>query len=777
MTRQKRLRLTIPTLLSALLMTFAAPPVAFSAPTAPTPANPSSLTDRIHEIGAPLRGVNIRGASYGTWHDGRSVIYTPSFGEPAVLSVVDAETGDLVSAHDLTGKTTAIYSAVAPDGTVYVAAQTPGANLFRYDPATDTMTDLGAPVPGETNIGRIDVAPDGTVWFGTFPSGLLVSYSPATGDFTSHGAVADGESYGRAVAHDGDRTLYVGTGTHALLYARDDVTGEQTPIPLPADYQDETFVNELYVRGDLVFAFMSPAHTWLVYDSATGTWLPPITSGAAAGLTHPIDGEVFLVRSDSRNLWQFDLTTHELTETSFNTGKIGYNDARAIGTATFTDPAWPGGTVVGVGLTGRLWQWNATTGEVRWLQSEANGGALKIAAMGFAPDGKLYTAGFLTPNVMARISPDDTIESLRGPSQAEVVTSLTTPARGTKLYLGSYTDAGLWEYDPDGAPWSYGTNPRRLVRLDTYDQERVLAVAAAGQRIAVGTTGEKGVAAGGLSLYDPRDGSVRFEGAPVADQSVSALATVSVDGTPVLVGGTSSHQLGVEPADPDARIFLWSLRDNAKTWQSVPVPGATSINALVPMPDGTVWGLASNTTIFSFDPATRTVTHEIDIFGDQRFGGNWAGPKLTWLDEETLVGNAAGKVFLVDVESRAVTVLADGSYATPAPGGSAVYFADATRAFRMDVTEDLTLSGITINDQDLTGFDPLVTDYDVALHHGTRKAEIQATATDPLATVRVKESDTIPGTATITVTGWRGNTATTTVNLTYRSGTTASPNP
>src|SRR4051794_23360431 len=70
----------------------------------------------VDEVGPPITAVNIRTAAMGALPDGTPVVYAPTYGEPARLSVVNGETGELISAHDLGDKTTSTYTGLSPDG-------------------------------------------------------------------------------------------------------------------------------------------------------------------------------------------------------------------------------------------------------------------------------------------------------------------------------------------------------------------------------------------------------------------------------------------------------------------------------------------------------------------------------------------------------------------------------------------------------------------------------------------------------------------------------------
>ncbi|QOR69823.1 discoidin domain-containing protein [Ruania alkalisoli] len=642
----------------------------------------------IDEVGAPISAVNIRTAAMGAMPDGTPVVYAPTYGEPARLSVVQGETGELISVHDLGDKTTSNYTGLSPDGSAYAAGQTPGANLFRYDPATDDVTDLGAPVSGESNISRLtSFADDGTLYSGTYPSGHVFSYHPDRG-FQDFGPIAEGEQYARSTAFDGEGTLYVGTGTNARLFELNVTTGARTEIALPAEYAgQQTYVNEMYYRDGLLFAFLSPAYAYVVYDTVAGEWRDSLTDVQASPITDVVDGTVYYVNRTPNDVFSYDLTSGETAQVT-DLNQISLNSARGFGVLRLQDPEWPGSTIAGMGLTGRMWHYNIDTAEFRWVQTQASAGALKIAALGMGSDDNLYAAGYLTPGVMARIDVE-TLESeaLAGPSQSQFIGTVDVEGGAPAMFIGGYSDAGVWRYDHT-AEWSYPYNPIRLARLDSYDQERVLAMVGVGEHLAVTTLGPKGSMGGHLTILDPVTGSIRYSAEPVPGHAVASLHYEEIDGREVIVGGTTSNQLGVEHPDPEARFFIFDLETLTTDFVTMPRSGVTSISQILELPDERIWAFANDATILELDIerdgagsySIRT-TEVASIFGEPRSAGQWAGSRLSMLDPDTVLGNAAGSVYTIDVATQEVEIVTEGNEAT-ATGDGRFFFVRDTVVFR-----------------------------------------------------------------------------------------------
>lgn len=674
--KRRHLALIIWPSLILVLATVLAPtgPVAASA----APAVAGAPT--IENLGDPIRSVNIRSAAVGSLPDGTPAIFAVSQGSPVEFNVLNANTGALIASHAIAPYTLSFDTEIAPDGSVYFEVQ--GAPktvpaLMHYLPGSDTLVNLGAPVPHENVINRITFGPDGTVYGGTYPHSHVFSYSPRTNTFTDFGQVAAGEAYARSIAY-GDGVLYVGTGTSARLFAIDLRTQQKHEIDLPEpNASTDIYVYRMVFRGGLLFVFNSPSLDWLVYDPRTGKWIDRIANNGEGGMTQiDLRDRAYFVNNATQTLYAYDFLKRAFVQTSFNDGSLSYQTTRAIGLVDLHEPGWPERTVVGVGIGGKIWQYNPLTQKIRWVTGHPVGGAVVIHTTAQGPDGKIYIGGFFTAGVMARLDPvTGTVEQLAGPTQIEGMTNYQG-----KLYLGTYSDGGVEVYDP-ASPWSYGTNPKTLFSLAASNkQERPFAFADAGDRLAIGTVGQKDTLDGTLTFYTPSTGAHEVLPAPVSGQSVTALASL---GNGQLIGGTSSQQLGVPPTDPVAKIFLWDLATDTKTWQTEPVPGATDISELTVDSAGHVWGLTSAATVFEFDPATRTVLRTIQAVPPASVTKDiWGIGSLFFGNDGLLYGSSGGSVFSADPNTGTATVLDSGQFASRDAQGR-IYYAQGSTLMRI----------------------------------------------------------------------------------------------
>jgi hypothetical protein len=142
--------------------------------------------------------------------------------------------GGVTSDTDTSGKKGMIYG-----GTSHNAQQE--GHLFSYDIATDTMTDIGVPIPGEMYVGTLTTGIDGKIYGGTskWPqSGShLFIYDPVTNTTIDKGNPVPGD-YIDSLTTGLDGRIYGGTldglfNAHFFIYdpVSDSIIDKGTPIP------------------------------------------------------------------------------------------------------------------------------------------------------------------------------------------------------------------------------------------------------------------------------------------------------------------------------------------------------------------------------------------------------------------------------------------------------------------------------------------------------------------------------------------------------------------
>lgn len=638
--------------------TVSAPAAAEPASTeAGAPAEPGSVTD----FGVQQTALTIFEVAYGTGAGGRPAAYGIQMGSPGVLSVLDPVTRELVDTAHLTGSSGGWGVTQASDGMVY-AGTYPNGHLYSYDPQTRTTVDLGTPVPGESYVYGLRPGTDGRVYGGTYPNAHAFSYSPAEG-FRDYGPMYPGEQYAVDTAVDPVRNvLWAAIGSHGHLIRLDLTTGEKRDI-LPESLRgDASYPYDINLVGGKLFVKRSRLQA-LVLDPDTGAVLAEgftITSRGTSGLA-PDGRSVYFTANNQ--LWRYDLPT----------------DAYGPVLDAAGDPVPSGGAGIGWGfLDGRVYAkignyvgqsfwYDPATGASELYNLPYPPQALDINNITAGPDGRVYTNLYINGNLSVLDPATGAVTNLGRLGQADGFGW----ANG-KMYQGVYPYGGVFEYDPT-KPYSFGTNPRELFRLQPEGQNRPLAIASAGSRIYVGSTPDYGLWGGALTVYDTATGERITHRDIVTDQAVIA---VSVIGDRLWAGTSIGGGGGTVPKAKEAKLITADLVTGEKTAEYTPVPGAGSITSVIAGPDGMVWGLADG-ELFVLDPVTGAVVHRQDVPG--RSTGA-ADELVVNAADEHVYASQDGYLLKIDPLSKAVTVIRDAeTYRITQDLSGNIWFRNGTR--------------------------------------------------------------------------------------------------
>ncbi|MGS2618957.1 hypothetical protein ACVCAH_31180 [Micromonospora sp. LZ34] len=659
---------------------------AASAP--PQPSGAVAASGQVTDLGPALYTVNVRNAEFGTLPDGTPVSYAISNGTPASFTVVDARDGKRIRAIPLDGYTVGGWVEIAPDGTVYFSVRAPNpAGVFRFHPDTMTLEHLGDRIAGETALYSATFDANGVLYFGTYPHAKLVSFDPATGRFRDYGSLTTDAAYVFSVGIV-EGKVWAGTGPVPHLYQVDPQSGDATEMSVPAPLLENTgwFIG-IEPRDDLVFVRLSPRGTYdmAVYDLTRDRWLDEIIGNTfgAEPTAQGRDRTFYLMAGG--NLTGYQVPARRRISTGFEQSALPAQLADAVGTYAMSimhlrEPHFPGETVVGIDTDGRLWHYNLATRRSRIIPADVLGSPTGAHSMGVAPDGTVYMGAYLSSGAMSRINQDSQqVEQIRGPKQADAIVSYN----GT-IAVSSYPGAVVHTGDL-AQPWAWGTNPRKVLELgrgEPHFQDRIFDMTSAGQRLAVGSVPDYGQLGGALTLVDTASGAVEVHRNVVHDQSVVSLAYR--DG--IVYGGTSIHGgLSSAPTQAQAQLFVWDVAAGQLAWNGAVVPGATVIPELEFGPDGMLWGMADDGTIFEYDPAQRKVLRSVP--SGLRSTNTWGRQASLYHRpaDGRFYGNAGGRLFRFDPATLAIEVLVDAGVRESAMDGHGrIYFADATHVYRFD---------------------------------------------------------------------------------------------
>ncbi|WP_165974619.1 SMP-30/gluconolactonase/LRE family protein [Nonomuraea deserti] len=586
----------------------------------------------------PLTGATTAGTALDAGHPQGARVYsvTSSASGPALLGIRDARDGRLIGERPLPLALGSWAVTVAPDHSVYVGSYnaTAGAmgRLFRYDPDSDQVSELGIPIATETFVWTVAASPDGSsVYGGTSPTGRLFRYDTADGTTTDLGSPVPGEQFVRDLAVGPDGTVYAGVGAESMKVAVLAPGGTVERVIEPP-VEGAGYAYDVAVTGPYLlvrFVTSAGANPMGVYDLRENAWkdvvedVDNLTVGGGR-LGH----DLYLFQGGE--LARYDLKTEKITQLGLT--DHGGGAARTLG--------WLGHTLVGTSSTGRIWHFDRETGQGRLLDGTLTGQPVSIRSLGAGPDGHVYAGGFFTGGLAAYDPATGETRNWPDVGQSEGIVT-----HKGKLYLGVYPGARIYEFD--------GSAPRLLLDLGAQEQDRPFAMISAGDWLAFGTVPKSGTLGGALGLLDPATGRTVIKRNIIPGHSVIGLAYR--DG--VVYGATSGFG-GTSTPQGEGVAFAYDIATDSLKWRTVPVPGDLALGSIAFDDAGRLWGLTPD-ALFELDPATgrtvRTVKHQTYP---------WDTVTQVWLDTNLvfhkgfLWGKVQGKAYRIDPGTMAFTLIA-----------------------------------------------------------------------------------------------------------------------
>ena len=462
-------------------------------------------------------------------------------------------------------------SLMSSNGRFYTGA---GRVLLEFDPATREWLFTGVPqAQAQVFVDRaLADGPDGLIWGGTYPNAHLFSFNPETKEMIDYGQMDPQEDYFSFLAFDDHGWVYCGFGTaRCNIVAFHPATGERRQLVPDAERKRGTSQVYRGVDGQ-------------VYGHAVGPWYR-----IADGVATPIERAEIGAQAP--------------------TGTINWPTR----TGVFPD----GRRLVSFNLPERWLEVRQADGEeVTRVEFDYESEGAAISSLVAGPDGRVY-GSTNHPMHFFRYDPaEDELADLGPVPRVGGGNFCAMASQGPYIAAPAYSGGWFYLFDTR-KPFTGGEgddpNPRILAQYkDDIARPRAALAHPDGKHVIMAGFMGYGLRGGGVALHnlETDEGTLLTHEQVIPDQSTITLKAFG-DGN--LVGGTSIHTPGGgHPTAKEGVLYLMDWETRAVTFQTVPVEGAAEVFSVEVGPDGKVYGLASGSRFFVFDPETRQVVHRED---------------------------------------------------------------------------------------------------------------------------------------------------------------------
>lgn len=448
--------------------------------------------------------------------------------------------------------------------------------FYEFDPSVQEFTFVQEMQRGRCAMSATEDA-DGVIWMALYPTAELFSFNPDTRELVNHGPL-NRESWPqypqRGLAMDDDGWIYTGIGN---------VQGQVVGFN-PADGEIRRYVEA--ERRALGTGRVIRAEDGQVYANAPNWGWHRMSAGTATPVEEP-----------------------PARDAMHHTARASSSDGRPL--LAFPD----GSRVENLDIEGRRLVVAEADGGERSVAFDYESGGSLIVGMVPAPDGGVYGVTG-RPNYIFHFDPREgtmTSHQLWG-GRWNAMTM-----RGETPFGAIYTRGWLASFD-FGKPLDPGdsqdSNPRRHANAEPHiNRPAALLAHPDGRHMVMGGTPGYGRTGGGLFIYD-----LEAETSTVLthEQLLENLSTCALAALPNgnLVGGTTTAPGtgGVRVAE-EAELYLFDWARREVVWRQAILPGRQALRDLVLGPDGLLYGIADDATLFVFDPVRRSLVHEERLTG------------------------------------------------------------------------------------------------------------------------------------------------------------------
>ena len=559
----------------------------------------------------------------------------------------------------------------ALDGTIW-GGGVYQSNLISFNPRTGELKDHGRADPQEQYLQYLATDDQGWVYcaIGTARQNI-VAYNPETGEKRSlvpdadriHGSAlvyptADGAAYGRA--NDKHYRLYAGEATQieqsaaaapravkAVKYGsrlRDlpdgrrivdyDIEGRiirvQGPdggelTELPFDYESEgaPITSLAAGPGNMVYASTSHPMHFVTFDVAAGEVtdmgaVPPIGGGNFCAIT-ALGDQVIGAEYAGGRLWAYDVTKPWNTQAKAVPIGIPAEQLAAVGKVENGHLSYLGGHDI-VFIHGDAWDAEATF----TLEAPTTGKYyLHIApyvhtnycTVQFSLDGQDIGDPFVAASTATQAGPLQVFGPIELTAGAHTLGVRMLQTAGQEPFFGIHSV--LLSQQRIEAPAQGGPNPRILAQWkDDVCRPRTALAHPDGVHVMMAGFADYGLCGGGIGIYNMQTGEATLLTAEKDLLPGHSCITLKALPDGNLVGATSvSAPGGGHTVATEAELFMLDWETKSIVFRTVPVPNDGNIVSIEVAPDGLVYGLASNSTFFVFDPRKKEIVHSESFAG------------------------------------------------------------------------------------------------------------------------------------------------------------------
>lgn len=620
---------------------------------------------KFKNLGSQLTATMIQGSLFVTDNDGKDWLYTVVRGEPAHLLGYDLESKSLRVNLPLPHADGAWDMVSTDNGFLYV----PGANgaLFKHQIGSQCVEDLGEVLPGQTYVWNLAAGKDGEVFGATYPGCRVFRYHPDMGfSDVGGGELVSGENYVRSlVYHEGSDKLYAGIGSRAHLLELDPRTGKTLSL-LPPDYQDKEFVYSLQLLpniegGDRLLVLLTSGRETLLYNLRTHTVEQDIKGMDLKTVTIDTNKQVYY--TGFGDLRSFN-PTQPIEKAQVLLKGVGSANAFLI----------KNDVLYILNAAGELWCYNTGSKKATTYKLSIPSQPIPIQSIHVAPDGKIWTGGYLAGGHAVYDPIAGTTTEYKGLEQTEGMATM-----GKYIFFGIYPKGRIYRFDTE-KQWDLESgNPIELGAIEGQSRPFAIAEAKDYQKMFFGMIPEYGKLGGALVEFDTIRNTLLSHGIPIADQAISSL--VYSQGK-LWIGTTISGGLGVKPNTKEGIVCCWDIDRAEVVYQFAPIPGAPAITGLIEGPDGYLWGMAGG-KLFIFDQRKRQVVNTYTLYEAAPMGTHiWRSAFMVVHPSGDVYGTVNSQLFKIEARTKNIHYLHDGAGLLVMDQEGHLYFKKHTELWR-----------------------------------------------------------------------------------------------